>query len=569
MNVSRRLGNGGASNTTDDARQSRQAGSVPFLQIAVVVDVIFDPSSLTQAEKDSLSSRVANPRAVNAIPRNSVIARIVSNAHDLGDPRPHIIYPFFQSHFELPLKAGEQIFIVFPDIHVNGIEQSYWVTRVPEPATVEDLNFTHGDRRFDQRLNPPTGQSTSERSENNSGNTPPPNFPNGGSTPETFSLAVSGANDRPYEAISEASLGNKQVTFEAIPRFIKRPGEFALVGSNNTRIVLGEDRTGSATRVSGSASTGGNAPRDKTGKAGTIDIVAGVGSPRFMPANKEDDPLSSNPAKRPTSPHVVENTRHYKEVDKASFRRQKQDNPKEGDPDFKRDLSRIYVSMKTAGDKNFGVRLTGTGGIFTDLTTKAFGDIKSALDPALPDENNDGQPFVINKSEQIRLIATKKDEENGGPAENGSIRLIKEGTVDDKDLSLFVMDKNGNIFGLGKNIQLLTHDEGKIFLRCKDGESGNADPIVLFSKFKELEEEVYNKMRALRDGIADKLQQYIQQTCAAPNAAGPFSPVPAITLMNGMITSTANQIKQIDIDFKSKIDPCKSKWVFVNKENQS
>jgi hypothetical protein len=334
INVSRRIGAGGGANITEELRAVRTQGSLPIFQIAVTVDIIYDPTLLSQDDLNNLANSVANPRAVSTMPRNSIVARVISNANDLGDPRPRIIYPFWQSHFGLPLKAGEQVFITYPDPHVDGHEQGYWVTRVPEPATVEDLNFTHGDRRYDQGLNP-DNQSTSERANGNN-DPPPPNFPNGAGTPETLSLHLSGSTNRPYEAIFTSSLSNKQVTYEAVPRYSKRPGEFVLQGSNNARIVFGEDRTGPATKVSES-----NQVSDKSGKAGAIDIVVGVGGVRHLPNGKDDDPLQTDPNKRPTAPHVVENTRHYKEVDKTPFLRQKHDNQKEGDPDFKRDLGRF------------------------------------------------------------------------------------------------------------------------------------------------------------------------------------------------------------------------------------
>jgi hypothetical protein len=564
INVSRRISGGGGSNVTEELRRVRTQGALPIFQVAVVTEVIYDPNLLTTEDKTALADQVVNPRAVVSMPRNSIISRIVSNSNDIGDPRPRIIYPFFQSHFSLPLKAGEQVFVVYPDPHLDGHEQGYWVTRVPEAANVEDVNFTHGDRRYDEQLNS-DNQSTSQRGSGGS-NSSIPNFPNGAGTPETLSLLVANPNERPFEAIFTGSISNKQVQFEAVPRFTKRPADFVLQGSNNARIVVGEDRTGPATKVSAS-----NQRTDKIGKAGAIDIVVGVGGIRYFPEGNDDNPLETNPEKRPTAPHVIENTRHKKEVNKTAFLQQKQENIKEGDPDFKRDLSRFYVSMKTAGDKNFNIKLTGDDGIYAALTDNVFADIKDALHPALPDGEENGQPFIIAKSDHIRIVAAGKDKENsyGGPENHGDIRLIKEGNIEDKDLSLFAMDKSGNIFALGKNIQLQTHEEGKLFLLCKDNETSNSDPIILFSKFKELEEEVFNKIKALRDGIADQIENHFNTAISVPNAAGPFSPIPALIALKAMAPATKSQIKLIDVDFKSKIDPCKSKWIFVNKDSQS
>jgi hypothetical protein len=579
INVSRRIGAGGGANITEELRQVRTQGTMPIFQIAVAAEIYYNPNVLTDDDKTTLAETVANPRAIAGMPRNSILARVVSNGNDIADPRPRIIYPFFQSHFSLPLKAGEQVFVVYPDPHLDGHEQGYWVTRVPEPATVEDLNFTHGDRRYDQTLNQ-DNQSTSDRAEGGSGgdnsDPPVPSFPNGANTPGTLTLFVSGTNDHPYETIFSGSYSNKQVTFEAIPRFIKRPADFALIGSNNARLIIGEDRTGPATRVSES-----NQKTDKVGKAGTIDIVAGVGGIRHLPDTKDDDPTQTDPDKRPTAPHVIENSRHKKEVNKVPFLYQKHDNPKEGDPDFKRDMSRIYVSMKTAGDKNFNIKITGDGGLFTALSDKAFPAIKDALDPALADGDEDGQPFIVMKSEHVRVIAAGKDKEEayGGPTEHGDIRLIKEGNVDDKDLSMIVMDKAGNILQLAKNIQLLTHDEGKIMVKCKDGEEGNSDPMILYSKLKITLDNIIDAIGKLADKVGDQFNNIASQGITAPNAAGPFSPIPGLigaklqcTMAKQNLTmfktQTIDQMKSDNGD-NAKIQDIRSKWIFINKDSMA
>ena len=46
----------------------------------------------------------------------------------------------------------------------------------------------------------------------------------------------------PFDMIFTGSIGNKSVTFEPVPRFTKRPGDFVIQGSNNTLISLGEER---------------------------------------------------------------------------------------------------------------------------------------------------------------------------------------------------------------------------------------------------------------------------------------------------------------------------------------
>lgn len=103
---------------------------------------------------------------------------------------------------------------------------------------------------------------------------------------------------------------------EDVPDLILREGDYAFKGSNNTSIVLGRDRIDSV-------ETGNR------NKAGTIDIVAGLNS----------------------------------------------DNP-----NFDDDLSRIYVSMNTNVDENFGINIGN-----------------SALNT----------PAIVTKSDEIRILARK------------------------------------------------------------------------------------------------------------------------------------------------------------------
>jgi len=535
--------------TTQQQRDQLFGGQAPTLQRAVVVEVIYDPTSLTNEQMDDLEDTVVNPEMVEGMPYNSIIARVITNGQDLGHPSLHIFYPMFPSHFQLPVKPGEQVLIIYEDYYRTGNSVGYWLTRPMAARQIEDVNYTHGDRIFDP-YNHPRNMTPNILSRLTAS---APTFPNGAGTPESFSLQPSGSTN-PYDDIVNKASASALFTWEPVPRVKKRPGDLLLQGSNNALIRLGTDRTGPVVPVTGSNG------QDILEKAGTIDLVAGVGSIRKLPANENVDPTAGN--FNPTSPRVIQNVRNKKEVYKTPYKSQKMDNPNEGDPDFMRDLSRIYISMKTKGDKNFNVTFGGNNGIFSSSGDHLMQEIED-----LPEDGENGQPFIVLKSEQLRMIATKKDDDNG-PSENGQIRLIKEGTVEDKDLSLFVMTKEGRVVMVGKDIQMQTHEDGKVLLRCKTAATDDADPIVLYSRFKECMEEVYNKIEKLRDTIADQIGNLGSQGIPAPNAAGPFSPIPALVSLK-VITNVAKvQIKATDVNFKSKIAPCRSKWVFVNKENQ-
>ena len=121
---------------------------------------------------------------------------------------------------------------------------------------------------------------------------------------------------------------------------------------------------------------------------------------------------------------------------------------------------------------------------------------------------------------------------------------------------------------VGKDIQFQTHEDGKVLLRCKSASTGDADPIVLFSKFKEFAQEVHTKISQLQNTVANKLGDVADQGITVTNAAGPFSPIPGLIGVKATLTAAKAAILAVNIDFMPKVDPCRSKWVFVNKENQ-
>lgn len=549
-NIGRQLAGGsGQNNTTQQQRDFLMGGSAPGLQRAVVVDVIYDPNSLSNAEMNALENRVSNPEMVEGMPVNSIIARVVTNSQDLGHPSFHVFYPLFSTHFQLPVKPGEQVFILYEDYSGTGNSFGYWLTRPIAARQIEDSNYTHADRLFDP-VNHPRNMTPAMLS---SLTASAPTFPNGADTPESFSLSPEGRTN-PYDQIVSTASASLIVTPEPVPRFKKRPGDLLFQGSNNSFILLGQDRSGPALRVTGSQGT------DIIEKAGVIDMVTGLGAPRRMPIDERSDPSEAN--HNPTSPRVIENTRGKKEVYKTPYRSQKTDNLREGDPDFVRDLSRLYLAMKTKGDLNFKVQLGGQNGIYPSSGTKLVQTIAD-----LPTDEQNGQPFAVLKSEQVRLIAKGRDPDNG-PGESGEIRLIKEGTESDKDLSLFVMTKEGRILFVGRDVQLQTHEEGKVLLRCKSGNAEDSDPIVLFSKFKDFAEDVYAKLALLKDTVASQLAQVATQGILNTESLAPFSPIPGLVGAKAALLNAQTRIQQTDVDFRPKIDPCRSRWVFVNKEGQ-
>ena len=421
-------------------------------------------------------------KALLMAPPNSIVGVVVTPGFEY-DSTPKIFYPMFPPHLSFPVKPGETVWVVNPgrkdefstpfgskktaqESAVSGelTNAGFWICRIPSPAYVDDLNFTHDDRSRSYYY-----RDSQEPNVNLSDF--PPDFSNGpysdGRSPTLYDSSYDFSN------IRAKSLSNNLTSRESVPRFTKRPGDLVIQGSNNTLISLGEDRPrseqGSNTQYRGKEKSG---PRVNP-KEGTIDIVAGRG---FSPEGSVNNQTS------------VKNTLDQDETEKRTWAR---DTAKkrivkvtEGDPDLIHDLSRIYVSMKTDGDKNFGFD-----------NASLLPDPGNALDPV------DGKPYVVLKSNEIRILA-RQTRDGQEVKENGSIRIIKEGTRENGhsvDQAVITFQPDGTIMIDGPKIVIGSGNE-------KDNGQGDqvliggssADqPIVLGNELKALIEDLITAIKAI------------------------------------------------------------------------
>jgi hypothetical protein len=421
-------------------------------------------------------------KALLMAPPNSIVGVVVTPGFEY-DSTPKIFYPMFPPHLSFPVKPGETVWVVNPgrkdefstpfgskktaqESAVSGelTNAGFWICRIPSPAYVDDLNFTHDDRSRSYYY-----RDSQEPNVNLSDF--PPDFSNGpysdGRSPTLYDSSYDFSN------IRAKSLSNNLTSRESVPRFTKRPGDLVIQGSNNTLISLGEDRPrseqGSNTQYRGKEKSG---PRVNP-KEGTIDIVAGRG---FSPEGSVNNQTS------------VKNTLDQDETEKRTWAR---DTAKkrivkvtEGDPDLIHDLSRIYVSMKTDGDKNFGFD-----------NASLLPDPGNALDPV------DGKPYVVLKSNEIRILA-RQTKDGQEVKENGSIRIIKEGTRENGhsvDQAVITFQPDGTIMIDGPKIVIGSGNE-------KDNGQGDqvliggssADqPIVLGNELKSLIEDLITAIKAI------------------------------------------------------------------------
>lgn len=494
--VSRRVVGGSTLGRPDgELRAAATAGSMPILQRAVVVEVYENPSALTSEEKDAIAEQVNNPEFVDVLPINSVLARIVSDSADTGNPVSTLLFPLFSGCVELPVVPGEHVHVIYTDPNRNGTVIGYWLTRVSEQRTVEDVNFTVHDRRFFPEYNPQL-ISTSERGRE-SGHTP--DFPNGGGTTDTATLRVTGSNnENPYTGIRNGSVSIPNFTFEPVPRWNKRIGETVFQGRNNATIVLGEDRTGPVDR----------AEADAVGRAGSIDLVAGRA--RKLPENPNDEPEG-------TAPRLIENTRDELEVNKTPYLSEgRQDNPREGDPDFATDAARVLVTMQSNADINFGI---------TEIDFPS--DTLEVTQPNENTEGTDGKSYVVAKADHIRVVGRKTD------SINGTILVIREGTGEN-DLAYLYINEDGKLQVYAPEIYL-----GKA--------TGKAEPYIKWSEYKNSIQNLQDQINALKDfcsSLSTTLQTAFSTAIAVPysqiaslNAVANIIPNPLFRNLESTITA--------------------------------
>ena len=394
-------------NTDNETRDIQTSSAFPVFFRAVVVDVLSDPEALSDEEKEELKNNLSNPFFIDKAPKNSILSRIISGGLDHIDSSIQVLYPFFPPHLSLPVKPGEQVWVFFEEPNAS-FDLGYWISRPSEQIHIDDINFTHGDRKYQNDEEAKGGIADTE------GNSFP-NFPNGGGNEDDKTLK----EDDEYETIEKFSEANKIITKEAVPRFTKRPADLVLQGSNNALISLGEDRRGKLEKETD----------EKKNQAGTIDIVVGRG---------KNLPPSDGVLATQNAPATITNSRGQKEVDKNPINKNKT-NKSEGNPDFSKDSSRIYLSMNTNGDVNFNL-----AGKLPALNNDT---------PILPIENG---AYAVVKSDEIRIIARKDDTDN----KNGSIKIVKEGG---EDQAVIVLEKSGDI--LINNAKSIMIDGNEIFLK--------------------------------------------------------------------------------------------------------
>lgn len=507
----------------------------------VVEEIIYNPETF---DFETFKGRVDDPNSFSDVPANSLLVRVISGKEYKSSGRLTLCHPLFPQHLQLPIKIGEHVFLF------KYGKLGYWLARVPDVRTVEDVNYAHGDRRH---MHSPDSESTVDQANQASGDSKKliGIFNDGGGAEDQVNFSP----DDSYEKIFESSTTNNSITREPVPFFLKRPGDLVLQGSNNTLICLGQNR--GWTKEDEEFETTNAFYEEETPGAGAIDIVVGRG--RYLPDNPATDSEDGDEPIRTAARTMTNTNEGQLEANRMAALNDVEGNPVEGDPDYEYDAARFNMSMKCSYDESFFINKNTDGEDVLPTVTKW-------PDDAAPGSETEGrgdgaviepvldQSYSILKSDQIRIIARRQEEgvnglKDGVEEINGSIKIIKEGVRNSEEgdgQAVIIMQPDGTIMIDGPTIII---GSGHADLEKENGLGtqvvlgrGATEPIVLGNVLKDLLDTHFNDIKTHLDNLKTHLSSNFDAHFH-PTGVGPSGPptVPAASFAS-QIDSTKSAI---------------------------
>lgn len=159
---------------------------------------------------------IDEPVLASLMPPNSIKGFKKSTKNSGSASKSVLCFPFFSSHFSMPVKPGEEVWVIkLENIH-------YWMSRKSSYLEVEDLNYTFSPREINVRK-----VKTSE---------------------DPFTYTHFEGNTARGKSIDMQNIINRSVAYkeeftgEPVFRQIKECGDFLIQGSNNSHIYLGKEK---------------------------------------------------------------------------------------------------------------------------------------------------------------------------------------------------------------------------------------------------------------------------------------------------------------------------------------
>ena len=503
---------------------AQAAGGV--LLKGVVEEIIYIPETF---DFKSFETKVEDKKALLDVPVGSLLVRVITGKEYKNSKKLLLCHPLFPQHLQMPVKVGEHVF--FFRYGIIG----YWLARVPDVRTVEDVNYSHGDRRH---LHAPDTESTVDQANAASGDGKRQIglFNDGGASEDQLNFSP----DDSYEKIFETATTNQSTTREPVPFFLKRPGDLVLQGSNNTLICLGQNRGWTKKDEEFEASNAFY--EEPLVDSGAIDIVVGRG--RYTPIKPSTDAEEGDEPIR-TSARTQVNKQEGLEADRMAALNELPQSPIEGDPDYEYDAARLNLSLKASYDDSFFlVKNVDDEDILPSVTKwpddPAPGSETEGRGDGSPIEPEIDQSYTLVKSDQVRIVARRQEENVNGLRDeveeiNGSIKIIKEGVRNSEDgdgQAVIIMQPDGTIMIDGPTIII---GSGHADLEKENGRGtqvvlgrGATEPIVLGNILKDLLDEHFNDIKTHLDNLKTHLSANFNAHFH-PTGVGPSGPptVPA------------------------------------------
>lgn len=201
----------------------------------IVKEVVSDPYEYLDQTNETPrlnlnSNSIKNNYSIDNMPMNSVVVHLIDDNRGKDGDKPIIAYPFFPSHFSLPLKPGEYVWIIKEDL--KGADYYYWMCRKIGIMQTEDVNFTQNERSVDiiNAYNDfEKSQGTTQVDINDVINLNSFNKPEGSNLPDAVTHSEIFFNSLAY--INEH-------TGEPVPRIVKKCEDLLIQGSNNAGIHI-------------------------------------------------------------------------------------------------------------------------------------------------------------------------------------------------------------------------------------------------------------------------------------------------------------------------------------------
>jgi hypothetical protein len=211
--------------------------------------------------KERLSSEIRNYEMIDYIPMNSIVVKLIEENVDKDTNSPVLCFPFFSSHFSLPIKPGEYVWILKENI--RGANFYYWMSRKPGFIQTEDANYTNVER------NTAIVSMYNEHYKNLKSVSPSDDL-----VTKSVSFKNQNANvEVGIENVIKNSIAyNAEFTGEPSPRLSKNCSDLLIQGSNNAGIHLTTEKFSKNTDPSFFSNSSSLNNSNRTPGSGAIDI---------------------------------------------------------------------------------------------------------------------------------------------------------------------------------------------------------------------------------------------------------------------------------------------------------